>query len=114
MFDKINAWYRTHVVLILKSNPTDFRGKMNIVPYQYFIFLYQYLKRSVWGINLTKLTDFTCDYASCKKKNTIPDIFSDYDNFVIIMDSNVFYPPLDSYLDFFEFLKLSTMLLTQL
>ena len=42
-----------------------------------------------------------------KKRNAKPDIVDESDHFLINMDINVLYPPLDVSLDCFDFTKLS-------
>lgn len=51
--DKIKTWYKAHIVLICTADVADFRGKINIVPYQY-------LTKSGQGVNSTNFTDFAC------------------------------------------------------
>ena len=99
--DKIKNWYKVYVSNICTSNSNDCIAKMKIVPYQH-------VSQSDFCINITNNTNLTHAYTNYMKPNKKSYIVNNTDNFVINLDLNVLYPPLDRSVDSFNFTKRST------
>ena len=97
---KIKVCYKAHIILICTSDPADCWTKMNKFPYLY-------LTKSGCGIKMIDINDFTHAFTSYKKNNTKLELVADSDDFIITMDINILYPPIDVSLDCFDFTKLS-------